>query len=140
MIGVYWNCRGLCRAVTVRTILGLVRNHNPDFLFLAETKSSNVASTMHRLGFFHFVFHPPVGSRGGLLCAWRLGLDVEVVRINANAISLLVYSTPSNNPWLLSGVYGPTDWHKKGSFGILLVIWPRHLMGLGYALETLIAL
>lgn len=29
---------------------------------------------------------------------------------------------------------------KKGSFGILLVIWPRRLMGLGYALKTLIAL
>lgn len=69
MIGGFWNCRGLCRAAAVRTLRHFVRNHNPDFLFLAETKSAAVSDSMHRIGFFHFVVHPPVGrKRGSFVC------------------------------------------------------------------------
>lgn len=60
--------------------------------------------------------HPLIGRKGGLLFAWRLGLEVEVICINANAISLLVYSDPSNTPWLLTGVYGSTEWLQKWDF------------------------
>lgn len=90
--------------------------HNPDFLFLAETKSSDVCAVLRNIGFFHFVAQPPIGRKGGLLFAWRLGVDVEVVSVNENAINTLMYSNPSISPWLLSGIYGPTEWEKKPHF------------------------
>lgn len=93
-----------------------MRNHNPEFLCLAETKVDNVASILNFVGFFHFVIHPPLGRQGGLLLAWRVGVDVEVVCVNANAINVLVYFDPSNTPWLLTRVYGPTNWHLKPNF------------------------
>lgn len=46
-----------------------MRLHNPDFLCLAETKISVVDVILNRLGFFHFVNHPPVGRKGGLIFA-----------------------------------------------------------------------
>lgn len=48
--------------------------------------------------------------------AWRLGLDVEIVSLNENAIHVLIYSDLPNTPWLLSGIYGPTEWSKKWQF------------------------
>lgn len=116
MIGIFWNCRGLCRVAVVQTIQNFVRNHNPEFLCLVETKVANVASILNYVGFFHFVIYPSSSRQGGLLLAWRVGVDVEVVCVNVNAISVVVYFDPSNTPWLLTGVYGPTDWHLKPNF------------------------
>lgn len=38
MICLIWNCRGAGNSVFRRTMADLLRNHNPDFLVLVETK------------------------------------------------------------------------------------------------------
>lgn len=89
---------------------------NVDFLCLSETKVTNVKDPLQRAGFFHFVDNPPTGHLGGLVFAWKPGVDVELVSINQFYINLLVYSDPPNRPWLISCVYGPTRWHLKSVF------------------------
>jgi len=49
---------------------------------------------------------PPYGSKGGLVLAWKLGVDLECFQTNVNAISAWCYSDPPNQPWMLSCMYG----------------------------------
>jgi hypothetical protein len=81
-------------------------------LLLSETKvaENHVSSTLNCLGFFLFVHAPPIGCKVGLSSAWRSGLDVEVVLYHQHLNSLIIYSDPPNQPWLLSLVYGPARW------------------------------
>lgn len=58
-----------------------------------ETKVSDVLSTsiMHNLGFYHLISVPPMGTKGGILCAWRAGLSPNVISTSSNMINLLFY-------------------------------------------------
>lgn len=66
----------------VREIRSLVRKFNPAFICLSETKISDIQPSMNRVGFCHFISHPHVGRRGGVVFAWLDGLDVELISIN----------------------------------------------------------
>ena len=74
--------------------------HHLDLIFLSETliSDANTASIVNRLGFFDFVHVPPPKKWGGLLCMWRLGLDVEPVHVGCNIIAILVYFDPTYVP------------------------------------------
>jgi hypothetical protein len=104
-----WNCRGLTRPSAIRSLRVQVRKHSPDVLFLSETKTlpSVASNILNNLGYYSLVHVPPVGSKGGLLLAWRNGVDLECFATNKNNISAWCYSDPPNNPWILSCVYGP---------------------------------
>lgn len=58
-----------------------------------ETKVSDVLSTsiMHNLGFYHLISVPPMGTKGGILCAWRTSLSPNVISTSSNMINLLFY-------------------------------------------------
>ena len=47
------------------------------------------------------------GKAGGLALFWRMGVDLEVVFSDDNAIVALIYSDPVRSPWLLFFIYGP---------------------------------
>jgi len=49
-----WNCRGLARASTIRSLRAKVRKHSPDIIFLSETKlpPSAACIILNGLGFF----------------------------------------------------------------------------------------
>jgi len=59
---------------------------------------------------------PPIGSKGGLLLAWRNGVDLECFVTNANTISAWCYSDPVHTPWMLSCVYGSPYSHNRSQF------------------------
>jgi hypothetical protein len=113
-----WNCRGLSRPSAIRSLRVLIRNLNPDVLFLSETKtaSSSASNILNRLGFYLLVQVPPSGSRGGLLLAWRDGVELECFVQNKNFISAWCYSDPPHNPWILSCVYGPPKRRDRSAF------------------------
>jgi exonuclease III len=56
-----WNCRGLARASTIRSLRAKVRKCSPDILFLSETKIQPSAACiiLNGLGFF---FYGPCSS------------------------------------------------------------------------------
>ena len=58
------------------------------------------------------VHAPPSRSKGGLLLAWHIGVDIECISTSVNTINAWCYSDPPNNPWLLSCIYGPLT-HKN---------------------------
>lgn len=67
---------------------------------------------------------PPLGLQEGLFLTWKTGVDIELVCLNCFYILCLVYSEPSNCPWLLSCIYAPPTslrqlefWHFLSSLG-----------------------
>jgi hypothetical protein len=50
---------------------------------------------------------PPSGSKGGLLLAWRHGVNLECFSTDVNKINAWCYSDPPHTPWILSCLYGP---------------------------------
>lgn len=116
MRGLYWNCRGIGRLVVVLELRLVGKKFSLDFICLSETKIKDVCSPLNRVGFYSFVEFPAVGSWGGIVFAWKTGLDVEVISSSPNSVNLLIYLAPSSTPWLITCVYGPTLWHLREGF------------------------
>ncbi|KAB1203084.1 hypothetical protein CJ030_MR8G005528 [Morella rubra] len=81
-----------------------------------DVDDSTEESPLQRAGFFHFVDFPPDGHRGGIVFAWKPGVNVELISTSPNFVNMLVYSDPPNTPWLVSCVYDPTRWHLRDDF------------------------
>jgi hypothetical protein len=113
-----WNCRGLSRASAIRSLRGKIRSHSPDVLFLSETKLQPLQSSviLNTLGFFLMLHAPPSGTKGGLLLAWRHGVDLVFCSSSTNILSAWCYSDPPDSPWLLSCIYGPPVHKNKVVF------------------------
>lgn len=88
MITLSWKCRGLAQAFTIRSLRAFIRKHNPDVLFLSETKVLPSISTpiLRQLRFFLMVHAPPFGSKGGLLFAWRTNVNIVSFYVYCNII------------------------------------------------------
>jgi hypothetical protein len=72
--------------------------------------------------------HPPSSSKGGLLLAWRHGVDIKCFSVSVNKINAWCFSDPPNSPWFLSYIYGPPEKQYKSMF------WESLLdEGLGYS-------
>jgi len=113
-----WNCWGAGRASVARAIWELIRESNPEVVFLSETKSKTprIGKINSKLKFVDFHCVETSGHFGGLALFWRLGIDLEVVYSDINLIAALIYSDPPNTPWLLFVVYGPCKSNKKNEF------------------------
>jgi hypothetical protein len=124
MITLPWNCRGLAQASTIRSLRAMIRKHNPDILFLSETKVSPLVSTpiLRQLGFSLMTHAPPSGSKGGLLLAWRTDVNIVCFHVSCNIICVWHYADDPCIKCLL--VYGPPYknlcvdfWNAMDAFG-----------------------
>ncbi|GLT65286.1 hypothetical protein SLA2020_377250 [Shorea laevis] len=117
-----WNCRGFARATAVRTLRALCRIHNPDVIFLCETKVPlfEAHNPLARMGFPLILQVPSVGLKGGLLIACKLGTDIEPVVLNRHQISFLVFSDPTSTPWQITCAHAPSAGADRDDFWKLL--------------------
>jgi hypothetical protein len=104
----------------------MIRKHNPDILFLSETKVSPLVSTpiLRQLGFSLMTHAPPSGSKGGLLLAWRTDVNIVCFHVSCNIICVWHYSDDPCIKCLLTFVYGPPYknlcvdfWNAMDAFG-----------------------
>ena len=81
MILLAWNCWGLSRAESKRSLKAIVNKVCPDLLFLSEVKisSNRVKSILYSLGFYKLECVQPRGLKGGIILGWKNGVDVEIV-------------------------------------------------------------
>jgi hypothetical protein len=109
MINVSWNCRGWAQTSTIRSLRALIRKHNPDILFLSETKvlPSVSGPILRQLGFSLMAHSPPSVSNGGLLLAWRTDVNIVCFHVSCNIICVWHYSDDPCIKCLLTFVYGP---------------------------------
>ena len=107
MIGYIWNCRGLGHASTIRHLKAQIREYNPNFISLSETKIclEKTKKILLNLGFQNFDIQGSKGLSGGICLSWRKGVELEVVLSNQSLISAVISSDPLETRWLLSSIY-----------------------------------
>jgi hypothetical protein len=117
-----WNCRGVGRAPTRRTLKVFSQFEGPNvfFMFESKVKSPKINHLKVSMGFAYSFCVDCVGRAGGLALFWKSGVDLEIVLSNINIIATLNYSDPPDCAWLLIVVHGPPYFAKLRSFWALM--------------------
>jgi exonuclease III len=100
------NCRGLGLDAAVGELRDLIRSHNPEVVFLCETKQRKklMERLQWSLGFRHGVNVDGKGKRGGLAMWWRDGIDVAVRPWCQYYIDAEIKTEVGS--WRVTGIYG----------------------------------
>lgn len=81
-----------------------------------ETNISYAKGVIARLGYPDSLDVPAVGTRGGLIFAWRRGVDFDLVSINQHLCSVILFGEPNSQPWAMTLVHSPCDSISKEAF------------------------
>lgn len=75
-----WNCRGLGNGATVRGLLNLQKEEDPDVLFLSGTKMDKhrIDGFRWKMGMTQMMVKDCVEKSGGLAIFWKKKLQVHV--------------------------------------------------------------
>jgi exonuclease III len=113
-----WNCRGLARSSTVRALKGIIRDSDPDCLFLSETKikEHRVKRILNSLGFSNIICVDPIGQAGGISLNWKQRVIADLVCASVNMISVIIFFEPPHKQWMLTGIYSPPYNSQKLAF------------------------
>ncbi|KAL4353692.1 hypothetical protein GQ457_06G031150 [Hibiscus cannabinus] len=116
-----WNVRGLGRPEKVRVVRSLIMEQKPSFVFLQETKLSELCPAIRRKLMFspdvEIVLSPSVGSAGGLISMWRR--DTFVVSSQVVSQRFIAISGQLNSLKIDCGfmnIYGPSVEAEKDQF------------------------
>ncbi|CAJ2638124.1 unnamed protein product [Trifolium pratense] len=114
-----WNCRGLGNPSAVRALLRLIRNENPQVVFLMETrlKEDEMEKIKRRCGFSFGISVDCMGSgrerAGGISLLWSDQVSLSVISYSINHILCSCADGDDGANWFLSGIYGfPEEFNK----------------------------
>jgi hypothetical protein len=108
-----WICQGLDNPKTIRALKKLIVNHQPDIIFLMETKlfeeqfhflnSYKHNYTTHIINYFV----SGGGRAGGLALIWNhCNVHLDIKTFDLNYIDMLIYSTVNNLNCRATDIYG----------------------------------
>ncbi|XP_042504810.1 uncharacterized protein LOC122081684 [Macadamia integrifolia] len=102
-----WNCRGLGRAPTIRSLLHLSKQEKPDVVFLIETKcgQQRVEQLKRRLCMDDSFSIDSHRASGGLALFWKQHIDLEILSSNRHFIDSMV-KLDNGIAFFLTSVYG----------------------------------
>ena len=103
--------RGLNNCAKRDSIKSLVLDTMPSIVCLQETKLSSISDFDS-----NFIFSPAIGTRGGILVAWRdrnLSTGVSVIKEFSVSVQ---FQLLSGQLWWFTGVYGPHQDNLKLAF------------------------
>ncbi|XP_019150110.1 PREDICTED: uncharacterized protein LOC109189862 [Ipomoea nil] len=109
-----WNCRGMGGTRTVRELLGIMSKKRPMFVFLMETKATDVQVEEARvkMGFDCKIGVEHTGLGGGLAFFWRSADTASPMSYSTNHIDMEI--TLLDRPaWRLTGFYGESDRSRR---------------------------
>ena len=108
-----WNCRDICNALTVNALRASIKVHNPDIIFLSETKASKhrINRVASLLGFPNYICVEAFGKLGGICLFWPQHIQVEVFEFDPQLIAVSIHSNVS--VWNLVGFYSPPQKSKR---------------------------
>jgi exonuclease III len=108
-----WNCQGLGNPRTVRALKKLFATHQPDIIFLMETKL--LENQFHFLNSYkdHYSSHTincsvtGGGRAGGLALIWNhCTVNLEIMNFDFNYIDVSIHNSINNQSWRATGIYG----------------------------------
>jgi exonuclease III len=115
-----WNCRGLGKPSAVRDLRQIIKAHQPDIIFLTETKfqSSDFSTRTNSFGnsYSNFVVDCTMSPRNrsdGLALFWSNNVNITIIGYNTNMIDCYLGSTNNDNLWRATGIYGFPQQDKK---------------------------
>jgi exonuclease III len=116
-----WNCRGLGKPAAVRALRQLIHSHQPDIIFLTETKLqggeflSKANSFGNRLLNHFFVDCTLSNSNrsGGLAIFWSKDVNISIIGYNERMIDCNVDCGATINSWRATGIYGYSNSQQK---------------------------
>jgi exonuclease III len=115
-----WNCRGLGKPSAVRDLRQIIKAHQPNIVFLTETKfqSSDFLVRTNSFGkfFSNFIVDCTMSPRnrsGCLALFWSNNVKITIIGYNNNMIDCYVESDNNNNLWRATGIYGFPQHDKK---------------------------
>lgn len=112
-----WNCRGIGGTFTVSQLKESIRLHNPDKMFLCETKQ--IADVMRKVGKLlkcedRWVVKELSGRRGGLFVAWDQMVEVKQIWTNEFCIEIKISSYEKDFDFLIILIYASsTDLRER---------------------------
>ncbi|XP_073353634.1 uncharacterized protein [Aegilops tauschii subsp. strangulata] len=117
------NCRGLGNGPTVRGLLDLQKQVDPDMLFLSETKmnSKNMERFKRMLGMDQMLIRNCEGKSGGLALLWKKGVRVELQNFSRLHIDVVI-NEKDGFKWRFTGIYGEPASDKKHTTWRLLSV------------------
>lgn len=106
-----WNCRGLGNPRAIREVSKLIRAHNPQVLFLMETRKRNSETDWIRsLCQFDNCFVVDANGRaGGLALLWMNNTNLSIQSYSKNHIDAIIDSRELDCKWRITGFYGHPD-------------------------------
>lgn len=116
MITISWNYRGLGAKIKCNQLNKLSFSHNPNFLFIQETKLEQLSQKIIKSLWVDddVVRCPSVGNLGGIISLWKTStFKVKSYHIYNNWIATCGVFLPSNFSWSLINIYDPCDAQKR---------------------------
>lgn len=90
----FWNCRGIAQTSTISSLRAMLRQYKPDCLCITETKVSFATGIVDRFGYPDSLEVPAIGLKGGMIFAWRRGVEFDLVVLNQHVISICFLVNP----------------------------------------------
>lgn len=109
-----WNARGMGSTRGFQILISFKKAHNPNIIFLMETKANNVLMERIRvqLGFVGKLVVNCVGRSGGLCLFWADSVDVSLLSYSLFHIDVQIV-THQNTLWRLTGFYGHPEVNQR---------------------------
>lgn len=113
-----WNCQGLGSNLTGKALKRLQRKHDPDLLFLMETKQPDeiISKWQTDLHFWDNFVVSSVGTSGGLALLWKDTVSVVVLHSCKNYIDCVVTFVAEGFHCKITCVYGNPHTNEKSAF------------------------
>jgi exonuclease III len=115
-----WNVRGLNKIDRRNAVRDVILSSNADIVCLQETKvailTQQVLLSVFGTVYDNFVALPAVGTRGGVLVAWKGGSCQAVASRVDNFLVSVLFAEQEGRNWWLTGVYGPQGDDEKVLF------------------------
>ncbi|KAF5177043.1 hypothetical protein FRX31_033366 [Thalictrum thalictroides] len=104
-----------CSSSAIRILKDLIRQYQPDVIFLSETKVANkrMVFVQRQIKYVGGIIEPAIGKSGGLALFWKEGIDVEIISSSRHLINGKVNNYPADSSWFFSFVYGHHVAHKR---------------------------
>jgi exonuclease III len=108
MIILSWNYRGLGNLRTIHDLRRMVKEKNPNLVFVMETKlqKNKMEGIRMKLGFDNMFVVDCVGKSRGLALFWGEEIRVEIQNFSHRHINAIIRSHPHSLDWKFTGFYG----------------------------------
>ncbi|TYH19504.1 hypothetical protein ES288_A05G357000v1 [Gossypium darwinii] len=102
-----WNCRGMGNPAKIRELKQLIRAHNPDIIFLSETKmnGNDFRRVQNKCRLQNGLTVNSEGRSGGLALMWKEGVNVSIQSFSKHHIDSIV-NLENNKIMRVTGFYG----------------------------------